>query len=212
MDEFDHIKNNHSDFLKGELKDYLSDPMLMFKRWYQGAHEHNCASPHAMSISTVDANCQPSSRTVYMKELMEEGIVFYTNYNSKKGKDLEINPKIAALFFWDCTEQQVRIEGEVEKVPEELSDDYFASRPRISQIGAWASEQSSEIENREALEERVAFFEKKFPNVVPRPPHWGGYLIKPHYFEFWQGRLGRLHDRICYTKTGNDWSIKRISP
>jgi pyridoxamine 5'-phosphate oxidase len=212
MSEFDHIKNNHSDFLKGELKDYLSNPMLMFKKWYQGAHEHNCVSPHAMSISTVDSNCQPSSRTVYMKELMEEGIVFYTNYNSKKGKDLKLNPKIAALFFWDCTEQQVRIEGEVEKVPEELSDDYFASRPRISQIGAWASEQSSEIENRDALEERVDFFKKKFPNVIPRPPHWGGYLIKPHYFEFWQGRLGRLHDRICYTKEDNNWSIKRISP
>jgi pyridoxamine-phosphate oxidase len=212
MGDFDHIKNNHSDFLKGELKDYLSDPMLMFKKWYQAAHEKNCASPHAMSISTVDSNCQPSSRTVYMKELLEEGIVFYTNYNSKKGKDLELNPKIAALFFWDCTEQQVRIEGEVEKVPEELSDDYFASRPRISQIGAWASEQSSEIENRGVLEKRVAFYEKKFPNTVPRPPHWGGYLIKPHYFEFWQGRLGRLHDRICYKRTGDNWRIKRISP
>ena len=212
MANIDNIRNDHSDFLKGELKDYLSDPMLMFKKWYQGAHEHNCASPHAMSISTVDANGQPSSRTVYMKELMEEGIVFYTNYHSKKAKDLELNPKIAALFFWDCTEQQVRIEGVVEKVPPELSDDYFASRPRVSQIGAWASEQSSEIENREELEKRVAFYEQKFPNTVPRPPHWGGYLIKPHYFEFWQGRLGRLHDRICYTLVDGVWQTKRISP
>jgi len=212
MSNIDNIRNDHSDFLKGELKDYLSNPMLMFKKWYQGAHEHDCASPHAMSISTVDANGQPSSRTVYMKELMEEGIVFYTNYNSKKAKDLELNPKIAALFFWDCTEQQVRIEGVVEKVPVELSDDYFASRPRVSQIGAWASEQSSEIENREELEKRVAFYEQKFPNTVPRPPHWGGYLIKPHYFEFWQGRLGRLHDRICYTLVNQEWQIKRISP
>lgn len=212
MSEFDHIKNDHSDFLKGELKDYLSNPMLMFKKWYQAAHENNCASPHAMSICTVDANCQPSSRTVYMKELLEEGIVFYTNYNSKKGKDLAVNPKIAVLFFWDCNEQQVRIEGEVIKVPSEMSDDYFASRPRISQIGAWASEQSAEIESREKLEERVAFYEKKFPNTVPRPPYWGGYLIQPHYFEFWQGRLGRLHDRICYILTNGVWVSKRISP
>jgi len=212
MSGLDHIKNDHSDFLKRELKNYLSDPLLMFKKWYQEASEKNCASPHAMSISTVSQSGQPSSRTVYMKELLEEGIVFYTNYNSKKAQDLAHNPKIAALFFWDCTEQQVRIEGVVEKVPKELSDDYFASRPRISQIGAWASEQSQEIEGRETLEERVGYFEKKFPNTVPRPQHWGGYLIKPHYFEFWQGRLGRLHDRICYTLSENKWLVKRIAP
>ncbi|MGV6860258.1 MAG: pyridoxamine 5'-phosphate oxidase [Putridiphycobacter sp.] len=213
MSEFDHIKHDHADFLKGELNEFLSDPMLMFKKWYQTAHEKNCPSPHAMSISTVDENGQPSSRTVYLKEILEEGFVFYTNYQSKKGQNLANNPKIAALFFWGCTEQQVRIEGEVVKVPEELSDDYFASRPRISQIGAWASEQSSEIENREVLEEKVKFYEKKFPNKVPRPPHWGGYLIQPKYLEFWQGRLGRLHDRICYQLDKNQkWEITRIAP
>ncbi len=212
MSHLDHTRNDHSDFLKGELNDYLSDPLLMFKQWYQDAHEKNCASPHAMSISTVNKNGQPSSRMVYMKEILEEGFIFYTNFNSRKGNNLEDNPNIAALFFWGCNEQQVRIEGKVEKVPSEISDDYFASRPRVSQIGAWASEQSSEIENRQTLEDRVAHFEAKFPNIVPRPPHWGGYLIKPAYFEFWQGRLGRLHDRICYTSENQDWKTTRIAP
>lgn len=208
----DHTRNDHSDFLKGELNNYLSDPLLMFKKWYQGAHEKNCASPHAMCISTVNKNGQPSSRMVYMKEILEEGLIFYTNFNSRKGQNLNENPKISVLFFWGETEQQIRIEGEVEQVPEQLSDDYFASRPRISQIGAWASEQSQEISNRQELEDRVAHFEAKFPNKVPRPPHWGGYLIKPTYFEFWQGRLGRLHDRICYTKNNSEWLTKRIAP
>jgi pyridoxamine-phosphate oxidase len=212
MPDFEAIKNDHSDFLKGTLDTYLSDPLLMFKKWYQNAHEKSCALPHAMTISTVDENCKPSSRVVYMKEILEEGFVFYTNYKSKKGRNLEVNPHIAALFFWDCTEQQVRVEGVVEKIPTEMSDDYFASRPRVSQIGAWASEQSREIESRESLEQKVAFFEKKYPTVVPRPPHWGGYLIKPVYFEFWQGRLGRLHDRICYQRMTDKWLIKRIAP
>ena len=204
--------NDHSDFLKGELKDYLNDPMLMFKKWYQDVHEKNCASPNAMSIATVNQKGQPSSRTVYLKEVLEEGFVFYTNYNSKKGQNLLQNPNIAVLFFWDCNEQQVRIEGTAEKAPKELADDYFATRPRVSQIGAWASEQSSEIESRQTLEERVAYFEAKFPNTVPRPEHWGGYLIKPNYFEFWQGRLGRLHDRICYTLENDNWNISRVAP
>jgi pyridoxamine 5'-phosphate oxidase len=212
MDHIEKTRNDHSEFLQGELKDYLYDPMLMFQKWYQGAHEKQVPSPHAMVISTVNRLGQPSSRVVYMKELLEEGLVFYTNYESKKGKDLLENQHVAALFFWGETEQQVRIEGTVEKVDAALSDAYFESRPRISQIGAWASEQSRKIENREALEERVKFFEKKYPGLVPRPPHWGGYLIKPHYFEFWQGRLGRLHDRICYQKSGADYHISRISP
>jgi len=203
---------DHSDFLKGELTDYLPNPLLMFKKWFQAATENNCASPNAMSICTVSVNGQPSSRIVYMRDVLEEGFIFYTNYKSKKGQDLELNPKISALFFWDCNEQQVRIEGEVEKVPTEISDDYFASRPRISQIGAWASDQSTEINNRQTLEDNVKFFEAKYPNTVPRPPHWGGYIIKPSYFEFWQGRLGRLHDRICYDLNNNDWCITRVAP
>jgi len=212
MSHLDQTRNDHSDFLKGELGDYLSDPLLMFQKWYQAAHEKNCPSPHAMMISTVDTNAQPSSRVVYMKELLEEGLIFYTNYNSRKGQNLDSNPKISALFFWQEVEQQVRIEGEVEKVDPTLSDDYFSSRPRISQIGAWASGQSNTIKDRKELEDLVAYYESKFPDVVPRPPHWGGYIIKPEYFEFWQGRLGRLHDRICYSKSKSGWDTKRIAP
>ncbi len=212
MDHLDKTRNDHSDFLKGEFNDFLENPMLMFQNWYQGAHEKNCPSPHAMVISTVDGDGQPASRVVYMKEMLEEGLIFYTNYLSKKGQDLKGNEKIAALFFWQETEQQIRIEGTVEKVDALLSDDYFKSRPRISQIGAWASAQSSEIQNRKELEDLVAFYEKKYPGDVPRPPHWGGYIIKPQYFEFWQGRLGRLHDRICYSRSEDNWLIKRIAP
>ncbi|MFK8044270.1 MAG: pyridoxamine 5'-phosphate oxidase [Crocinitomicaceae bacterium] len=212
MEHLDKTRNDHSDFTKGELNDYLLDPMLMFQKWYQAAHEKQVPSPHAMVISTVNASGQPSSRVVYMKEVLEEGFVFYTNYKSRKGRDLLENQSISALFFWEETEQQVRIEGSVQKVDSAISDDYFASRPRVSQIGAWASEQSTEIDSRAELENRVAEFEQKFPNEVPRPPHWGGYLIVPQYFEFWQGRLGRLHDRICYAKTKNKYQISRICP
>lgn len=206
-------RDDHSDFLKGEMNDFLENPLLMFQKWYQLAHEKNCASPHAMSISTVDKNGQPSCRMVYLKEILEEGFVFYTNYDSRKGNHLSFNNKIAALFFWQETEQQIRIEGEVEKVEDAMSDDYFQSRPRVSKIGAWASQQSKEIKDRLELEDRVKYFEEKYPDFVPRPPHWGGFIIKPMYIEFWQGRLGRLHDRICYTKMDEtNWKITRIAP
>lgn len=201
------------DFKKGELGDFkYDDPLLFFNEWYRDAQENNCADPHAVVLSTVNADGQPSSRMVYMRELLAEGIIIYTNYLSRKGGEILKNHKVACLFYWDCIERQVRIEGLAEKVDAQLSDDYFASRPRISQIGAWASEQSSKIKDRISLEERVKYFEEKYPDVVPRPPHWGGYLIKPHYFEFWQGRLGRLHDRLIFEKNGQDWSKTRLAP
>jgi pyridoxamine 5'-phosphate oxidase len=201
------------DFGKGKLESVKhEDPMLFFNEWYQDAQEKNCPDPHAVVLSTVDAEGQPSSRIVYMRELLAEGFIIYTNYLSRKGSEILKNHKVGALFYWDCNERQLRIEGEAVKVDAQLSDDYFAARPRISQIGAWASEQSSVIDSRLTLEERVKHFEAKYPNEVPRPPHWGGYLIKPKYFEFWQGRLGRLHDRICYRKNNDSWDIFRISP
>ncbi|MBD3637884.1 MAG: pyridoxamine 5'-phosphate oxidase [Crocinitomicaceae bacterium] len=201
------------DFGKGKLDSFQYDnPMLFFSKWYQEAQEQGCADPHALVLSTVNEKGQPSSRVVYMRNLLEEGFIIYTNYLSRKGSEILKNHKVAALFYWDCCERQVRVEGEAEKVDSKLSDEYFAQRPRISQIGAWASEQSSEIDSRASLEERVIHFEKKYPDVVPRPPHWGGYLIKPHYFEFWQGRLGRLHDRLCYIKEGKEWRKSRIAP
>lgn len=203
---------DRSDFLKGKMDGARADePMKMFSLWYQEASEKNCADPHAMVIST-SLDGKPSSRIVYMRNLVEEGFVFYTNYKSRKGTEIMTNPFVSALFYWDCVERQVRVEGKVEKVDPQLSDDYFSNRPRISQIGAWASDQSSRIQSREELESRVAHFEQKFPNEVPRPPHWGGFILVPEYIEFWQGRLGRLHDRICFQKQGNDWEIYRIAP
>lgn len=201
------------DFNKGKMDQFEhDDPLLFFNECYQESQENGCADPHAVVLSTVDASGQPSSRMVYMRGLLQEGIIIYTNYLSKKGGEILKNPKVALLFYWDCIERQVRVEGVAEKVAAELSDEYFAQRPRISQIGAWASEQSSEISDRATLEERVLHFEKKYPNEVPRPPHWGGYLIQPNYFEFWQGRLGRLHDRLTYKKDGSSWKKARIAP
>jgi pyridoxamine 5'-phosphate oxidase len=212
-DHLDKTKNDRSDFLKGKLNDKVyHDPFLLFNSWYQEAFEKNCPDPHAVVLSTANAVGQPSSRIVYMRDLLQEGFIIYTNYLSRKGVEIDGNNKVSLLFYWDCTERQVRIEGEIEKIDPLISDDYFAARPRISQIGAWASEQSQSIKDRKFLEDRVAYFEEKFPDIVPRPPHWGGFIIKPNYFEFWQGRLGRLHDRICFDKNAEDWKSYRIAP
>lgn len=209
------LRDDHSDFDRGKLEDDIksTDPMLLFHKWYEEAFERNCSEPHAVTISTVDGEGQPSSRTVYMKELLEEGIVFYTNYESQKGQDIAQNPRVSALFYWDCLERQVRLNGIAEKVPAEMSDDYFNSRPRGSKLGAWASKQSAVIEHREDLEKAYADVEKRFEGKeVPRPPFWGGYLIRPTYIEFWQGRPSRLHDRISFTKKGNKWDVQRKNP
>jgi pyridoxamine 5'-phosphate oxidase len=219
MEEFiDYLKNDHSDFDKGSLDDQIkaSDPMRLFQKWYKEAFERNCSEPHAMVISTVGKDMVPSVRTVYMKDLIEEGLIFYTNYSSEKAQQIGQNPNVGVLFYWDCLERQVRIRGIAEKAPQEISDDYFASRPRGSQIGAWASNQSSAIESREDLEDNYKKFERQFEGKkIPRPEYWGGYLIKPTYFEFWQGRPSRLHDRICFdrqSKGANLWNVKRINP
>lgn len=213
MAKSDKKKVEHTDFLKGELTALpFSDPMKMVSSWYHDAIEKNCPDPHAVVLATATSNGFPAARVVYMRELVEEGFIIYTNYKSRKGTEIDDNPNVALLFYWDCCERQVRVEGSVEKIDPLISDDYFEARPRISKIGAWASEQSSVIPNRETLEERVAYFEKKFPNKVPRPPHWGGFIVKPTYFEFWQGRLGRLHDRICFEKETDGWNNFRIAP
>ena len=219
MKEFlDVLRNDHSDFDQGKLDDRLKsiDPMKLLKKWYQEAFENQCVSPNSMIISTVGKDLMPSSRVVYLKELMEEGLVFYTNYESKKAIDLEDNPQISALFYWDGLSRQIRVQGVVEKVPEFMSDDYFASRPRPSKIGAWASRQSNEITDRKELDEEYEKIEKQFVNQeVPRPSFWGGYLIRPLYIEFWQGRPSRLHDRICFEKENlgsTEWKVTRRNP
>lgn len=189
------------------------NPFLQFSVWFEEAVNAQLLDPYAMLISTVDEIGLPHSRVVYLRNISNEGMVFYTNYNSQKGKNISASNKIAITFFWVELERQIRIEGTVKKVSEELSDKYFAARPRESQLGAWASNQSETIKNRAELEENLKHFTEKFKGVdVPRPPHWGGYIVEPTKFEFWQGRPSRLHDRLIYTKNNNEWVISRIAP
>lgn len=194
-------------------KSINKNPFLQFETWFEEAVNSQILDPYAMSISTVNKKGQPSTRIVYLRFISEEGLVFYTNYNSHKGTDLTINNKVAINFFWGELERQIRVEGAVSRVSDEMSDSYFEKRPRESQIGAWASEQSSLIQNREELEEKVAFYTNKYKDQpIPRPPHWGGYIVKPSLFEFWQGRPNRLHDRLVYHKYDSNWKINRIAP
>ena len=214
MDDFlEAIRNDHHNFDKGKLSDHFGDnPLELFKKWYKEAFDSAQAEPHAMSLSTVSEDGKPTSRIVYLKELAEDGFVFYTNYKSEKGKHLESNPNACILFFWNVLEREVRIEGKATKVSAELSDEYFASRPRGSQLGAWASYQSDVLEDRAELELRLIELAKKYPNEVPRPPHWGGYVIEAQKLEFWQGRPSRLHDRIVFEKEKDSWNIYRKNP
>lgn len=197
------------------IEDVSENPLAQFRVWFKEALDSGIPEPNAMHISTVDARHRPSSRIVLLKELDSSGFVFYTNYHSKKGQDVAANPYASLTFFWVDLERQVRIEGRVEKVSEQESDDYFAIRPRGSQIGAWVSNQSETLQTRELLDKKQAELEKKFDGLaVPRPPHWGGYRVIPDLVEFWQGRPSRLHDRILYklNEADNSWSISRLSP
>ena len=215
MEDFlQHIRDDHHSFDKGTLSDHIgSDPIAFFKTWFQEVIEKNIIEPHAMHISTVDANAIPTSRVVFLKEIIDEQFIFYTNYLSKKGNDMLQNDNVSALFFWPTLERQIRIEGKVSKVSESLSDAYFESRPRSSKLGAWASQQSEKLVNRHELEERVLEYAKLYPDFVPRPPHWGGYAIKPTRLEFWQGRPSRLHDRMIFEKNNeNTWDVFRLNP
>ena len=204
-------KSNQSNELNETSVD--KDPFIQFTKWYESILDSNLNEPTAMMLSTADANGNPSARIVLLKEIDDSGFVFYTNYGSRKGKDLEGNPKAALTFFWDELRRQIRIEGSIEKISRETSKEYFSSRPRESQIGAWVSAQSSVIPNREILENKFDELEEKFGNEeIPLPDFWGGYRLIPNYFEFWQGRENRLHDRICYKKENNEWHIFRIAP
>lgn len=213
MDEYlKKLRNDHSNFTKGELTDKTpTNPFTFFEKWYKEAFEVQ-KQANAMVLSTVDSEGRPSSRILYLKELSKDGFVFFTNYNSHKGKDMASNPNVSCLFFWEDLERQVRIEGTVEKVSEKESDDYFNSRPRSSQLGAWASLQSEVLASRKQLENRLHEFNLKFTKQVPRPEHWGGYVIKARKMEFWQGRASRLHDRIVYEQENGKWRNYRINP
>lgn len=189
------------------------DPVAQFSEWFEEALESEQVDANAMTLATATATGKPSCRIVLIKGFDTEGFRFYTNYDSRKGKELEENPYAALCFYWPALERQVRIEGKVEKISREKSAEYFRSRPRVSQIGAWASSQSSQIENREELEKNFKRLEEKFEGrEVPLPDFWGGYLLRHESLEFWQGRAGRLHDRILYTRSNRTWNIKRLSP
>lgn len=203
------------DFTRGVLSknNVTGNPMDLLMQWFARAKDRKVSEYHAMVLSTLGVDERISSRVVYARALTPQGVIFYTNYYSRKGSEALENNQVAINFFWKELEQQVRLEGVIKKVEDAVSDDYFNSRPRGSQIGAWASEQSQEVPNRKYLEERVQFYEEEFTDRdVPRPPHWGGYIILPDYVEFWQGRANRLHDRIIYEQEGSNWNIKRLAP
>lgn len=209
------LKEERKDYIKGELNEGAlpNNPTELLQSWLKVAKAAVYSDYNAMVVSSVRSTGFPASRVVLLRELTPEGLIFYTNYNSDKGQELINNPKATCNFFWREIEKQVRISGLVEKVSKEISDDYFSKRPRASQIGAWASDQSSLIENRELLEEKAKFFQEKFEGqAVPRPEHWGGFIIVPNEFEFWQGRASRLHDRILFEKANEVWKVSRLSP
>ena len=189
------------------------DPVDQFAVWFKDAVDANLPDANAMTLSTANAFAKPSGRIVLLKGFDKQGFRFYTNYQSRKGIELQENPMAALCFYWSHLERQVRIEGTVEKVSREKSSEYFHKRPRESQLSAWISRQSSQVKSREMLEEAYREAEKKFEDEeIPLPDYWGGYQLKPSMFEFWQGRPGRLHDRICYVRVNGDWMIKRLSP
>jgi len=194
--------------------DVLSSPFQQFDKWFREALEAEVLEVNAMTLATATPDGKPSARVVLLKGLDERGFTFFTNYHSDKGQMLAANPYAALTFFWPELERQVRIEGEIEKVSHEESDEYFASRPKGSQVGAWVSEQSHIIKSREELDKRLEELTIQYENEpVVRPPHWGGYRLLPSSVEFWQGRPSRLHDRLKYTK-GNEgfWKLDRLSP
>ncbi|WP_018622437.1 pyridoxamine 5'-phosphate oxidase [Spirosoma luteum] len=196
-----------------DITDVLADPVAQFRQWFDAAVQANVPEPNAMHVSTVSAGGRPDGRIVLLKGVSDAGFVFYTNYESRKGKELTSQPFAALTFFYPELERQIRIEGTVEKVSSDVSDGYFASRPRSSQIGAWVSHQSTVIDGREVLENRQRELETEFAGqFVPRPPYWGGFCVVPDAIEFWQGRSSRLHDRIRYRKEGVAWLIERLSP
>lgn len=193
--------------------DVEADPFRQFHAWMKEAIEAQVPEPTAMTLATVDATGRPSARIMLLKGLDERGFVFYTNYASRKGADLDACPRAALVFFWKELERQVRVEGTVERVSAAESDEYYGVRPLGSRIGAWASPQSAAIASRGWLEARVRDAEAKYGDNPPRPPHWGGYRLKPSLFEFWQGRPSRLHDRLQYTPMhGGGWKVERLSP
>jgi pyridoxamine 5'-phosphate oxidase len=202
-----------ADILREE--DMAPDPIQQFQRWFGEALAAKVAQPEAMTLATTTPDGRPSARIVLLRGCDERGFVFFTNYDGRKGSELTANPQAALVLYWEPLDRQVRVEGDVEKTTPAESDAYFATRPRGSCIGAWASPQSAVLPSREALEQQVSQAEARFAgqHLVPRPPNWGGFRVVPRLVEFWQGQLNRLHDRLCYRQQENGaWSLERLAP
>ena len=207
------IKNLRTDYHKSKLdvNDLTESPIALFQLWLSKTIAYS-NDANAFVLSTVNSNGAPSSRVLLLRDVSEKGFSFFTNYNSRKSKEIEVNPNVCMNFFWPDMERQVRINGSISRLSVQESDDYFNSRPYESRIGAWCSPQSQVIESREVFENKILELKKKYPNEVPRPENWGGYTIMPNEIEFWQGRANRLHDRFLYTKQGKNWKINRLAP
>lgn len=213
------MKNNiasiRQDYLLATLNenDTFDDPILQFEKWFQEAIDSEIDEVNAMTLATVDETYKPHARIVLLKGVEENKFIFFTNYDSHKGHEIAQNNRATLVFFWKELQRQVRVEGFLEKISEEESTSYFHSRPKESQIGAWASHQSQVLEKREDLENRFTELTSQYKNqTVPKPPHWGGYALNPTSIEFWQGRASRLHDRILYENVGGNWTKVRLNP
>jgi pyridoxamine 5'-phosphate oxidase len=202
------------DYNQGEFSERLAaaNPFEQFTKWFLDVAKVEMLEPNAMTLATSSNGGKPSARVVLLKKYDSCGFVFFTNYESEKAEQLSENPQASLLFYWDKLARQVRINGICEKVSEIESDDYFQTRPYTSRLGAWASQQSRSLTSRFTLMRKVAALMMKYPKNVPLPPYWGGYRLIPDYFEFWQGRESRLHDRIAYSLENGDWKIRRLYP
>lgn len=210
-----HIAQLREDFTKGTLSegDIHENPSVQFENWLKQALDSKVPEAHAMHLATVSALGKPSGRIVYLREYHNHQFWFYTNFNSKKANEMEINPFVSLTFFWPELERQIRLEGKVEKANDSYSDAYFNARPYESKLGAWASNQSQRLNKREDLQTRIDAIKKEMsPETIKRPDFWGGYFLKATYYEFWQGRKSRLHDRLCYELINNTWETYRLAP